>query len=133
MGGKQSKAPDASSTVTSNLQQQGKGADDVEIGKEGVLVGSSSLSLNTKSANLQGEQPTINLPGSGTTIENQDVPQMKEIVVAKAGKGDGELRQPELPKNATKLPSHNFSGHDNTTRLGVVDTNQHLQLKSAQL
>ena len=48
--------------------------------------------------------------------------------MAKTSKGDGELRQPELPKNVTKLPSHNFSGHDNTTRLGVVEMNQHLQL-----
>ena len=57
MGGKQSKAPDTSSAVTSNLQQQGKGVDDVEVDKEGVLVGSSSVSLNTKNTKLQGEQP----------------------------------------------------------------------------
>ena len=128
MGGKQSKAPDTSSAVTSNLQQQGKGVDDVEVDKEGVLVGSSSVSLNTKNTKLQGEQPAINLPNSATTIENRGIPQMKEVLVAKTSKGDGELRQPELPKNVTKLPSHNFSGHDNTTRLGVVEMNPQLQL-----
>ena len=128
MGGKQSKAPDTSSAVTSNLQQQGKGVDDVEVDKEGVLVGSSSVSLNTKNTKLQGEQPAINLPNSATTIENRGIPQMKEVLVAKTSKGDGELRQPELPKNVTKLPSHNFSGHDNTTRLGAVEMNPQLQL-----
>ena len=129
MGGKQSKALDSSSTVIGNLQQQGEGVDGGEVSKNSALGGSSGVSLDTKNTKRQSGLAGINLSNSSTTIENPVIPQMKGVAVAQRSKDDGELRQPEYSKNATRPSlSQNYTVHDNGTSLATVDKKAQLQL-----